>query len=218
MKNTWLSLAALALGVALSLGACGDDDDDVPNTGGTGGRAGSGTGGTGTGGTGTGGSGGSAMGAGGGAGTGGAAGTGGTAGQGGGGAGGAAGNAGAAGQGGAAPVSFSQVLAEFSLPPPERGCMGCHAAGDEPPLGGLVISYENLRNGSTFKTACDDYQKYVDTTDVNKSFLLAKLDPTVPLPADSTCGALMPTGTAPSEVDPALIALVRQWIIDGANP
>lgn len=211
MQKTWLSLVALTLGAALSLGACGDDDDDTQSPGGSGGKGGSGGS---SGMNGSSGAGGSGMGAGGSSGAGGSAGTGGGSGQGG-----SGGGAGTGGQGGQAPTSFTEVLAAFSVSSATRGCLnaGCHGPGtDPPPGGGLVITYDNLRNGTASITTCDLYStKYVETADVEKSLLLAKIDPGLVLPTD-LCSDRMPLGSEGADAE--LIALVRKWITEGANP
>lgn len=213
--KSWSPLATMVLGAALGLGACGDDDDDAPLVAvnaGSGGSSVAGASGVG----GRGGSGG-ALDAGGAGGAGGA-----SAGGGQGGPGGAAGVGGAgggqaggqAGQGGQAPTTFRDLSGLLA----SEGCADCHSSGWGPtPEGNFELTYFVVRNNST-PNGCTEYPTYVDVNDVDKSFLLAKIDPSLPLPITGECGQRMPLGSDdPFEGNLKLIELMRRWITEGAT-
>jgi hypothetical protein len=101
-------------------------------------------------------------------------------------------------------------------------CGSCH--NDTTKSGGLaVISQANFTTDLINKPACANFsntQPYVIPGNPDGSFLVAKIDPTVTL--GTGCGAHMPVaapgGPPPEPLTPQAVAIVRQWITDGALP
>jgi hypothetical protein len=93
-----------------------------------------------------------------------------------------------------------------------NGCAGCHT-GLAPDLSTATVSYQVLLNGNGTMTS---YVTPFDTTHspaacypASSGLLLCRLKSgTIP----------MPPGTPLSTSNPALYALVRDWILDGARP
>lgn len=224
VNKLWYALPCLAVGLSLSLGACGDDDDDSgsPGAGGAGGAGGasgaSNAGSAGSAGSNVGGGGGQGPGGAGSGGLGGAGGVGGeAAGAGpGGGAGsgvGGAGSGGVAGQGGSGGSGGLSFAADV-LPKMTETCTPCHEG--QFPGGNLLFNYESLMGVDDF-ASCDKYQaqpNYVVPGNAEASFLWAKMNPSISLPIND-CGRKMPLGTPGTQ---ALTNLVFAWINQGAKP
>ncbi|MGI9260556.1 MAG: hypothetical protein ACR2QR_00900, partial [Woeseiaceae bacterium] len=92
---------------------------------------------------------------------------------------------------------------------PTCATAGCHAGGSPPQ--GL-----NLEDGNSFAELVGVASSEVPAVlrvaagDPDNSYLVQKIEGT------AAVGSRMPLGGAP--LDPAVIADIRQWISDGANP
>lgn len=203
MRFPYLPLGALVIAglTVIAAPGCGDDEESTTDagTGGTGGMGArdGGTGGTG-GGTSTGGTGGGAGGA-------------------GGGTGGAGGGAGGAGGGGAA-LSFATDI--YPLMNAKYFCTACHGASGSLTLsGGAAAAHANLVGVASMNQSCANKTRVV-ANKPQESFLVDKLKGKMSQ-GGTLCesgGERMPRPANAAPVSATDLALVEEWIRQGAKP
>ena len=115
------------------------------------------------------------------------------------------------------------TLARDVQPILDRYCVGCHALGAGDPHGNPHLTSDSSRQSLQGTSACMNggaQMAFVVPGKPEDSFLLYKLGAMTSLSVvGTTCEQKMPLRADASlaETDPAAVALIRQWIVDGAR-